>query len=172
MWCIRTMRLFFFRNGRLEHYDLPSRSKCSASDVEKAIREMANRRGDISTVSIQVGNAYIPIAHVDEARVVSQMIAADHDCFSSHFYEKGFAEPEPTTKPSRGKGGGHNRTCTRPARCTSSNLTMSNTKTLAPPVLGVPTIILMYTEVALFIFLCFRRVYVRTCRGKCRDPST
>ena len=106
MWCIRTMRLFFWRNGKSEHYDLPSRSKCSASDVEKAIREMANRRGDISTVSIQVGNAYIPIAHVDEARVVSQMIAADHDCFSSHFYEKGFPEPEPTAKPSPGKGGG------------------------------------------------------------------
>lgn len=99
------MRLFFFRNGRLEHYDLPSRSKCSAGDVEKAIREVANRRGDISTVSIQVGNAYIPIAHVDEARVVSQMIAADHDCFSSHFYENGFAEAEPDKKQRRGKKG-------------------------------------------------------------------
>ena len=98
------MRLFFFRNGRLEHYELPCRSKCSADDVEKAIREVATRRGDISTVSIQVGNAYIPLAHVDEARVVSQMIAADHDCFSSHFYEKGF-EPEPDTKPRRGKKG-------------------------------------------------------------------
>jgi len=99
------MRLFFFRNGRLEHYELPCRSKCSADDVEKAIREVANRRGCISTVSIQVGNAYIPLAHVDEARVVSQMIAADHDCFSSHFYEKGFDEPEPDAKPRRGKKG-------------------------------------------------------------------
>jgi hypothetical protein len=97
------MRLFFFRNGRLEHYELPSRSKCSADDVEKAIRDEANRRGAISTVSIQVGNAYIPIAHADEARVVSQMIAADHDCFSSHFYEKGFVEQEPSTKPKRWK---------------------------------------------------------------------
>ena len=97
------MRLFFFRNGRLEHHELPSRSKCSAGDVEKAIRDEANRRGAISTVSIQVGNTYIPIAHADEARVVSQMIAADHDCFSSHFYEKGFVELEPSTKPRRWK---------------------------------------------------------------------
>ena len=36
--------------------------------------------------------------HVDEARIVSRMLVADHDCFTDHLYDKGF-EPLESSKP-------------------------------------------------------------------------
>jgi hypothetical protein len=90
------MLLYFNRNGSFEPYELPHRSRCTPKDIEDAIRKVAHSSGQVSTVSIRVGNEYIPITHVDEARVVSRMITADHDCFVNHLYEKGF--PEEATK--------------------------------------------------------------------------
>jgi hypothetical protein len=90
------MRLYFNRNGNFEPYELPHRSRSTPKDIEDAIRKVAHSNGQISTVSIRVGNEYIPITHVDEARVVSRMLTADHDCFVNHLYEKGF--PEMTKK--------------------------------------------------------------------------
>jgi hypothetical protein len=91
------MRLVQFRNGRFQAYDLEPRTRSDASAVEQAIRAFANEKGDIWNISILVGNECIPICHVDEARVVSRMLVADHDCFTDHFYDKGF-ELE-TSKP-------------------------------------------------------------------------
>ena len=85
------MRLVQFLHGRFEACDmLPPRTRSDASTVEKAIRSFANEKGDICNISIHIGKEYIPICHVDEARVVSRMLTADHDCFTEHFYEKGF----------------------------------------------------------------------------------
>jgi len=84
------MRLVQYRDNRFEAYDLPARSRSDAAAVEQAIRSFANENGDISSISIHIGNHYIPICHVDEARIVSRMLTADHDCFTDHFYEKGF----------------------------------------------------------------------------------
>jgi hypothetical protein len=86
------MRLYFYREGSFQHYELPTRTRCCALELEKAIRATADASGNINSVSIQIGNEYIPILHVDEARVVCRMITADHDCFTSHLYENGFAE--------------------------------------------------------------------------------
>jgi hypothetical protein len=86
------MQLFFFRGGSFEHYDLPTRSRCCPRAIEAAIRGMADKRGRISTVSVRIGNEYVPIENMREARVVSRMIAADHDCFTSHLYDKGFVD--------------------------------------------------------------------------------
>ena len=93
------MRLYFFRGGCFQHHDLPPRSRCCPLAIENAIRGMADDKGRISTVSVRIGNEYVPIEHADEARVVSRMIAADHDCFTGPLYEKGFddtAKPAPT----------------------------------------------------------------------------
>lgn len=95
------MQLYFHRNGSFEHFELPTRSRCKAEDIEQAIRKVAHSNGQISTISVRVGNEYIPITHVDEARVVSRMITADHDCFVSHLYAKGF--PEEVKKPRKKK---------------------------------------------------------------------
>lgn len=84
------MQLYFFRGGSFQRHDLPARSRCCPLDIENAIRAMADDKGKISTVSVRVGNEYVPIEHTDEARVVSRMIAADHDCFTGPLYEKGF----------------------------------------------------------------------------------
>jgi hypothetical protein len=86
------MRLYYYRNGSFEPYELPTRSRCSPEDIENAIRKVADKNGRISKISIRVGNEYIPIEHVDEARVVSRMLTADHDCFVGHLYAKGFPE--------------------------------------------------------------------------------
>jgi hypothetical protein len=92
------MRLVHFHNGRFQAYDLEPRTRSDASAVEQAIRSFANEKGDIWNISILIGNAYIPICHVDEARVVSRMLVADHDCFTNHLYDKGF-EPLEASKP-------------------------------------------------------------------------
>ena len=92
------MRLVHFRNGRFQAYELEVRTRCSAAAVEQAIRSFANAKGDIDSISILIGNEYIPICHVDEARVVSRMLAADHDCFTDHLYDKGF-EPLEIRQP-------------------------------------------------------------------------
>jgi hypothetical protein len=84
------MRLVHFRNGRFHAYDLEPRTKSNAKAVEEAIRSFANDKGEIYSISILIGKEYIPICNVDEARVVSRMLVADHDCFTEHFYEKGF----------------------------------------------------------------------------------
>jgi hypothetical protein len=88
------MRLYFYREGRFQHHELPTRSRCCPLQLEQAIRAAADASGQINSVSIQIGNEYIPISHIDEARVVSRMITADHDCFTSHLYENGFVDPE------------------------------------------------------------------------------
>jgi len=99
------MRLLHYRNGRFHAYDLEPRTRSDAAAVEQAIRSFANERGDISSISVLVGNERIPICHVDEARVVSRMLVADHNCFTEHFYEKGFeplegsSERAPATAP-------------------------------------------------------------------------
>ena len=98
MVCNVNMRLYFNRNGRFEPYELPHRSRSNPKVIEDVIRKAAHSNGQISTVSIRVGNEYIPITHVDEARVVSRMLTADHDCFVSHLYEKGFPEMEKKPK--------------------------------------------------------------------------
>jgi len=91
---LHIMLLYFFRCGRFEPYELPPRSRCNAKVIENDIRKAALANGQINTISIRVGNEYIPITHVDEARVVSRMLIADHDCFVSHLYENGFPEME------------------------------------------------------------------------------
>lgn len=84
------MWLYFSRGGRFERHELPTRSKNSAQGIEDAIRKLALPNGQIDSISIRVGNEYIPLTHVDEARIVSRIITADHDCFVGHFYDKGF----------------------------------------------------------------------------------
>ena len=84
------MRLVYYCDGRFQAYELEARTRCSAAAVEQAIRSFANEKGDIDSISIRIGNEYIPICHVDEARVVSRMLTADHDCFTDHLYDKGF----------------------------------------------------------------------------------
>jgi hypothetical protein len=96
--CTFKMRLYFYRGGSFQHHELPKRSRCCPLELEKAIRATADASGHINSVSIQIGNEYIPILHMDEARVVSRMITADHDCFTSHLYENGFAEEEEKKK--------------------------------------------------------------------------
>ena len=91
------MRLLYFRDGRFQAYELEPRARSDVLAVEKAIRSFANDKGDISSICIQVGKEYIPICHVDEARVVSRMLTADHDCFTDHFYDKGFEDRESST---------------------------------------------------------------------------
>jgi hypothetical protein len=91
------MRLYFYREGSFQHHELPTRSRCCPLELEKAIRATADASGQINSVSIQIGNEYIPILHIDEARVVSRMITADHDCFTSHLYESGFTEAKTNT---------------------------------------------------------------------------
>lgn len=93
------MRLYFYRNGSFQHHELPTRSRCCPLELEKAIRATADASGKIQNVSIQIGNEYIPILHIDEARVVSRMITADHDCFTSHLYVNGFVDTETQTNP-------------------------------------------------------------------------
>jgi hypothetical protein len=92
------MRLVEWVNGRFQAIDLEPRTRSSATAVEQAIRAFANEKGDICSISILIGTEYIPISHVDEARVVSRMLTADHDCFTKHLYDKGF-EPLGTSKP-------------------------------------------------------------------------
>ena len=92
------MRLLYYRDGRFKPFELDARTRCSAAAVEKAIRSFANEKGDIDSVSILIGAEHIPICHVDEARVVSRMLAADHDCFTDHLYDKGF-EPLESSRP-------------------------------------------------------------------------
>jgi hypothetical protein len=94
------MQLYFFRGGSFEHYDLPTRIRCCPRVIEAAIRAMADKRGRISTVSVRIGNEYVPIENMREARVVSRLIAADHDCFTSHLYDKGF-EHSSTAEPAQ-----------------------------------------------------------------------
>lgn len=96
--CNFRMRLYFYRSGRFQHHELPERSRCCPMELEKAIRDTADASGRICNVSIQIGNEYIPVLHVDEARVVSRMICADHDCFTSHLYENGFEDSETNAK--------------------------------------------------------------------------
>jgi hypothetical protein len=92
------MRLVEWRNGRFQAYDLDARTRSSATLVEQAIRSFANKKGDICSISVLVGNEYIPISNVDEARVVSRMLTADHNCFTDHLYKEGF-QPLETSKP-------------------------------------------------------------------------
>ena len=92
------MRLVEWVNGRFQAIDLEPRTRSSATAVEQAIRAFANEKGDICSISILIGKEYIPICHVDEARVVSRMLTADHDCFTKHLYDKGF-EPLEARKP-------------------------------------------------------------------------
>ena len=84
------MHLLEFRNGRFHAYNLEPRTRSDTSAVEQAIRSFANEKGDIDSISILVGNECIHICHVDEARVVSRMLTADHHCFTDHLYDKGF----------------------------------------------------------------------------------
>jgi len=99
------MRLYFYRGGRFEHHDLPPRSRCCPLAIENAIRAVADDKGGIATVSVRIGNEYVPIQHMDEARVVSRMIAADHDCFTSPLYDNGFDDKglDDNTKTERTK---------------------------------------------------------------------
>ena len=94
------MWLYFYIDGSFQPYEMPTRSRCSAQAIENDIRKVARPNGEISTISIRIGNEYIPITHVDEARVVSRIMTADHDCFVSHLYEKGFEEQAKTPNPS------------------------------------------------------------------------
>ena len=91
------MRLLYFRDGRFQAYELEPRARSDVLAVEKAIRSFANDKGDISSICIQIGKEYIPICHVDEARVVSRMLTADHDCFTDLLYDNGI-EPLETSK--------------------------------------------------------------------------
>jgi hypothetical protein len=93
----QNMRLVYYRNGLFQAYDLPPRTRSNACAVEEAIRSFANENGDIRSISIRIGNETIPICHVDEARIVSRMLVADHDCFTDHLYDKGF-EPLESSK--------------------------------------------------------------------------
>jgi hypothetical protein len=95
------MRLLEFRNGRFIAHYLDPRTRSDASAVEQTIRSFANEKGDISSISILVGKERIPLCHVDEARVVSRMLVADHDCFTDHLYDKGFEPCEVAVNPSQ-----------------------------------------------------------------------
>jgi hypothetical protein len=93
------MWLYFSRGGRFERQELPTRSTNHARVIEDEIRKLALPNGQIDSISIRVGNEYIPLTHVDEARIVSRIITADHDCFVSHFYKNGFDPQERETIP-------------------------------------------------------------------------
>ena len=95
---LHIMWLYFFRGGSFEPYELPTRNRCNAEVIENDMRKAALPNGQINTISIRIGNEYIPITHVDETRVVSRMITADHDCVVSHLYEKGFPEEAKKSK--------------------------------------------------------------------------
>jgi len=95
------MRLLHYRNGRFHAFFLEPRARSDAAAVEQVIRSFANEKGDISSISVLVGNERIPICHVDEARVVSRMLVADHDCFTHHLYDKGFKPCEVAVNPSQ-----------------------------------------------------------------------
>jgi len=84
------MRLFFLNNTRFEEYKLAPRGRCCPIQLENWIRSKAHEKGNISNVSVQIGQEYIPLCHVDEARIISRMLTADHDCFVSHLYQNGF----------------------------------------------------------------------------------
>ena len=94
------MRLYFYQSGKFQHHELPTRSRCCPLQLEQAIRDTADASGRIHNVSIQIGKEYIPVLHIDEARVVSRMITADHDCFTGHLYENGFVDSETEAKSS------------------------------------------------------------------------
>jgi hypothetical protein len=93
------MWLYFYTDGKFQPYEMPTRSRCSAEAIENDIRKVAHANGNISTISIRIGNECIPITHVDEARIISRIITADSDCYVSHFYEKGFEEEEKQKPP-------------------------------------------------------------------------
>jgi len=95
------MRLLEFRNGRFITHYLDPRTRSDASAVEQTIRSFANEKGDINSISILVGKERIPICHVDEARVVSRMLVADHGCFTDHLYDKGFEPCEVPVNPAQ-----------------------------------------------------------------------
>jgi len=98
-WMHPQMMLCFYRGGRFEPCEFPTRSKNNPEVIEKYIRKLALPNGQIQSLSIRVGNEYIPLENVDEARIVSRIITADHDCFVSHFYEKGFDPDEKDRNP-------------------------------------------------------------------------
>lgn len=91
------MQLYFFRGGSFQRHDLPPASRCCPLAIETAIRETADDSGRISTASVRIGTEYVPIEHMHEARIVSRMIAADHDCFTGPLYDKGFDDLSKTT---------------------------------------------------------------------------
>lgn len=98
--CVRfRMMLYFFRGGSFEPYEMPTRSRCNAETIENDIRKVALPNGQINTISIRIGNEYIPITHVDEARIISRILTADHDCFVGHLYDKGFDAQDTCVKP-------------------------------------------------------------------------
>lgn len=84
------MSLYFFRDVRFEPYELPNRSESNPEVIENDIRKLALPNGQIKSICIRIGNEYIPLENVDEARIISRIVTADHDCFVRHFYEKGF----------------------------------------------------------------------------------
>jgi hypothetical protein len=84
------MRLFLLKNTRFEEYKLAPRGRCCPIELENWIRTNAHENGNISNLSVQIGQEYIPLCHVDEARIISRMLTADHDCFVSHLYQNGF----------------------------------------------------------------------------------
>jgi len=96
---LHIMLLYFFRGGRFEPYELPTRSRCTAEVIENDIRKAALENGQINTISIRIGNEYIPITHMDEARIVSRIMTADHDCFVAPFYENGFDTQDKCVTP-------------------------------------------------------------------------
>jgi hypothetical protein len=89
-WIHCNMLLYVFRGGRFEPYVFPTRSESNPEVIEKDIRQLALPNGQIQCISIRIGNEYIPLEHVDEARIISRIVTADRDCFVRHFYEKGF----------------------------------------------------------------------------------
>ena len=95
------MRLLHYHTGRFDAFFLEPRARSDAAAVEQAIRSFANEKGDISSISVLVGKERIPICHVDEARVVSRMLVADHDCFTDHLYDKGWEPCEVAVDPAQ-----------------------------------------------------------------------
>ena len=92
------LQLYKHRGGRFRPFTPSAQTHCQPADVERWIEAAADASGHIRNVHIELHGAAVRLAHADEARVVAELYAADHNDYVSRNF--GFAlepsEPEPS----------------------------------------------------------------------------
>jgi hypothetical protein len=73
------LQLFKHQNGRSQMYMPSTQTHCRPTDVECWIEAAADSSGHIRSVHIELYGAAVRVAHVDEARIIAELYAADHN---------------------------------------------------------------------------------------------